>query len=153
MNKHDLSCEDIAFKIMALVDGELEQKYIEGIKTHIKTCEQCQKKYNSLKMVKEKVGKMKFKKLPEMYWDEYWKHIYNRIERGIGWILISIGAIIVITFALWNLINDIIADQELNVIVKIALFLLLIGGVIIFVSVFREKMMVRKVDKYRKVER
>ena len=153
MKKHDLSCEDISIKIMALIDGELAQNEIEYIKSHLAKCKQCKEKYNSLTKIKEKVQEMKFKKLPEMYWDEYWQHVYNKIERGISWILISIGAIILLSYALWNMIKDTIADQELNIITKFAIFFLLIGGVILLISIIREKLMVRKVDKYRKVER
>jgi len=96
---------------------------------------------------------MKFKKLPEMYWDEYWRHIYNRLERGISWILISLGTIIVLSFILWNFIRNLLMDQQLNPIFKIGIFLLLVGVVILLISFVREKLMVKKFDKYKEVER
>jgi len=96
---------------------------------------------------------MKFKILPEMYWDEYWRQVYNRIERGISWILISLGAVIVLSFALWTMVSELLADQALNPVLKTGILVLLVGIVILFISIVREKLMVRRVDKYKEVER
>ena len=96
---------------------------------------------------------MKFKKLPEMYWDEYWRHVYNRMERGISWIFISIGAIIILTFAAWEAVSGLINNQQMNPLLKIGIFVFVSGMVILLVSVFREKIMIKKIDKYKEVER
>ena len=93
------------------------------------------------------------KKLPEFYWDEYWQHVYNRIERGISWIIISIGTIIVLAFLVWNALSNLISDQSINPVLKGGILLLILGLLILLVSVLREKLMVKKVDKYREVER
>ena len=96
---------------------------------------------------------MKLKKLPEFYWDEYWNHIYNRLERGISWLLISVGTIIILGFALWHMLGELIADTLINPFLKGGIFILLIGVLILAVSIIREKIMIRKVDKYREVQR
>ena len=92
-------------------------------------------------------------KLPEVYWEDYWSHIYNRLERGISWIFISIGAILVLSFAAWQWISHLFADTQMHPVLKVGILTLAIGILILFISIFREKIMVRKVDKYRKVER
>ena len=96
---------------------------------------------------------MKMKKLPEYYWDDYWTNVYNRLERGISWLLISLGAIIVLAFAGWEALSALIADQEMNPLLKIGIFVLLIGSVILIVSILREKLLVKRIDKYREVKR
>ena len=153
MKSKDIPCEEMDLKIMAYIDEELPATEIEYVKSHLKMCRSCQKKYNSLFKVKEVTHKMKFKKLPDMYWDEYWRHVYNRIERGISWIFISIGAIIVLLVVLWNFINEILVNQNLHPLLKIGIFTLLMGGVILFISIVREKIMVKRVDKYKEIER
>ncbi len=153
MKKNSISCENIELKIMALTDNELPESEIELVKNHVESCETCRKKFNSLTKVKEITGQMKFKKLPEMYWDEYWRHVYNRMERGFSWIIISIGAIIIFTFAAWKAVSGLFNNQQMDPLLKIGIFVLVAGVVILFVSVFREKLMVKKVDKYREVER
>lgn len=153
MSLPDFSSTDMNIKIMAFIDKELSTKEMLEIKKLIDREKLYRDKYNELMKLKEVTSDMKFKKLPDMYWDEYWHHIYNRIERGISWILISIGTIIVIFFALWGFVNELITDQQLNPILKIGILILLLGAIILLISVIREKLMVRRLDKYREVER
>ena len=153
MNKNNISCEGMKFKIMAYLDNELPESEINTVKQHLEECPDCGKKYESLNKVKEITGEMKFKKLPEMYWDEYWSHVYNKIERGLSWIFISIGAIIILSFAAWNALTILINDSQMNTFLKTGIFIFIIGMVVLLVSILREKLMVKKVDKYREVER
>jgi len=41
----------------------------------------------------EAMSKMELKKPPKEVWKLYWASVYYRLERRIGWILLSIGAI------------------------------------------------------------
>ena len=145
--------EEINIKIMAYIDGELPESEKAEISELISSDEDFKSAYDSLIRVKEVAGEMKFRKLPDMYWDDYWDHLYNRIERGISWILISMGAIIVLLFLLWRIIENLLADQDIHILLKTGIFLLMSGTMVLIISVLREKLMVRKVDKYRKVER
>ncbi len=47
-----------------------------------------------MKEFEEVMSKVKLKKPPEEAWQLYWASVYNRLERRVGWILLSIGAII-----------------------------------------------------------
>jgi hypothetical protein len=153
MNKIEITCEEMSLNVMALLDGELDDDKISQVKEHLVLCNTCSKHYASLKKVKEVTGKMRFKKLPEFYWDDYWKHIYNRIERGLSWLLLSIGAIIVLCFAGWELLDSLVSQNDMNPILKGGIFIFAVGIIILIVSILREKIMVRRVDKYREVER
>jgi len=153
MNNNSISCNEMSLKVMALLDGELDSTEIDFVQNHLKTCDDCRQKFETLNKVKEITGDMKFKKLPEMYWDDYWKNIYNRIERGFSWILISIGIIVVLSFFTWNFIDEILSIPDMNPVLKGGILILILGFIILLVSVLREKMMVRKIDKYRKVVR
>lgn len=153
MNQKKISCPDMGVKIMALIDGELDRDEIISVREHLKTCERCSVEYASFKRVKEVTNEMKFKNLPEFYWNDYWKHIYNRIERGLSWIFLSIGAIIILTFTGWQFLDNLISDKQIHPLLKVGIFIFFIGLAILIVSIVREKLMVRRVDKYREVER
>lgn len=153
MKFDELSSDNLELKIMAFIDGELPEEEMIKIKHMIDRDKLYREKYNELLKMTEVTRTMQLKKLPEMYWDEYWQHIYNRLERGISWIFISIGAIIVLSFILWNFVHNLLIDTQLNPILKIGILLVLIGVVILFISIVREKLMVKKVDKYKEVER
>lgn len=153
MKKNDSLCEEMGVKIMALLDQELSEKETAEVNKHLEMCERCSKEYTSLNKLKEVTGEMKMKNLPEYYWDDYWTHVYNRIERGISWLLISLGVIIVLAFAGWEVLTVLIADQEIHPFLKGGIFVLLSGLIILIISIFREKILVKRIDKYRKVKR
>lgn len=153
MKNNTISCKEMSLNIMALLDEELNEDQIGDVKKHLETCDKCSDDYSSIKKVKEVTGKMKFKKLPEFYWDDYWKHIYNRIERGLSWLFLSLGAIIILSFAGWEFLDKLIADQEVHPLLKWGIFVFLIGIIILLISILREKIMVKRVDKYKEIER
>ena len=139
--KSETSCEQMSLNIMALLDDELDENKIREVKEHLEKCKQCSDEYASIRKVREAIETMKFKKLPEFYWDDYWNHIYNRIERGLSWIFISVGTIIILCFAVWEFLDKLIAQNNVHPLLKIGIFIL------------REKIMVRRVDKYREIKR
>ena len=49
--------------------------------------------------------------------------------------------------------KTILQDVSLNPILKAGILILAIGLVILVISILREKLMVRNVDKYREIER
>jgi len=145
--------EKIGLEVMAYLDGELGPEEAEQVRRNIQVDERYRKAMQSLMEIKEATSEMKLKKLPEMYWDDYWKHVYNRIERGISWVFISIGAIILLSFGFWQLFKSVLDDPAMHPILKAGIFIIMIGIAMLIVSILREKLMIRKIDKYRGIER
>ena len=67
MSKNNISCEDMKFKMMAMLDNELQESEVQLIKDHLEECPECTQKYKSLNKVKEITAEMKFKKLPDWF--------------------------------------------------------------------------------------
>ncbi len=145
--------EEISLQVMAYLDGELSPEEKAEVRKLLEGDTRYQKAMQSLSEIKEATSDMKFKNVPEMFWDDYWKHVYNRIERGISWVLISIGAIILLSFGALEFLTFVLKDQSMHPVLKTGIVILMIGFVILIVSILREKLMVRKVDKYREIER
>jgi len=74
----------------------------------------------------------------------------RNIKTGL---FISLGAIIILCFSGWELLNALIADEKVHPLLKSGIFILMVGAVILAISILREKIMVRHVDKYREIER
>ena len=97
---------------------------------------------------------IRFKEPSDAELERYWSSIYNRLERGAGWILLSVGAIILLCYGAFRLVEGIIKDPKVAIVLKVGVVALVFGVVILFVSLLRERLAVRKVDKYsREVER
>ncbi len=112
-----------------------------------------QDKWNSIKKIKEITKTMKLKNPPEEIWDKYWLGIYSRLERGIAWILISIGAIVVLIYGGFKAIESVIQDPTLAWFQKAAILMLIAGGTMLLVSIARERLFIRKTDKYKEIIR
>ena len=137
--------------LMKAVDGELtnqEKLEFEGL---LRQQPQLRKELQQYKNLKEVTQNMKFKSPPAEIWDKYWLGIYNRLERGIAWILFSLGVIILLTYGGFKGVEAIIADQNLALIVKVGLVLSIAGVMILLVSVVREKLYTHMRDPYREI--
>ncbi len=148
-----MNCEQARILLMGYLDGELDPEQEKELRQHLDTCPACKGEWESFKNLKEDTSNMKFKLLPEMYWDDYWEKVYNKIERGVGWIFFSIGAIILFGFGFYEMFRDFFMNPKEPFTLKLGVGFLSIGLIVIFVSVLREKLMVRRVDKYRRVIR
>ncbi len=135
------------------LDGELSAAEQMEFEQLLATSPERQNEWNEHRKLKEITMQLKFTNPPEEIWDRYWVNVYNRIERRAAWILVSLGAMVVLFFAGFKAVESILADTHTPWFLKIAIFALLAGGVILFVSVLREKLFTRKTDKYKEVQR
>lgn len=108
---------------------------------------------NRLGRLKEVTGDMKLRNPPEQLWDDYWNSTYSRLERGIGWILVSFGVIVVGGWATWQFVTELIADTEMPPLIKAGILAGSLGLVILTVSVLRQRLFVRETDPYKDIVR
>lgn len=106
-----------------------------------------------MRSMQEVTGSMELKDFPDQVWERYWDGTYNRIERNIGWLLFSIGVIILMAAGLYELVITLISDAAGPWWLKAAIGAVCGGLSILFVSVLRERLFMRQRDPYREVQR
>lgn len=109
--------------------------------------------FEEQKRIKVVLSKLQLKNPDVEIWDSYWEKYYNLSERGIAWILISIAAIIFIVYGAIKFINFALEDSNMPLLPKTAIIIGAIGGVILLVSVVREKWFTYRNDKYKEIQR
>ena len=139
--------------LMKAVDDELNLDEQTVFDKFVSQDAHCRQEWQQMKKLKEVTKNMNFKSLPTEVWDNYWVNVYNRLERGLAWILFSIGAIILLTYSGFQAVESIIADPQVAGILKAAILMVIGGSVILLVSVVREKLFIRKSDPYKEVQR
>ena len=139
--------------LMKAIDQELSGEEESEFRYFVERYPECRKEWQDFKKLREVTQAMKFKNPPQEIWDSYWLSVYHRLERGLAWILFSIGAIILLTYGGYKAIEGIISDPQLPGLLKAAILLVLAGTVILLVSIIREKLFVRKKDPYKEVQR
>ncbi|NQT80534.1 MAG: zf-HC2 domain-containing protein [Candidatus Aminicenantes bacterium] len=139
--------------ISSYYDGELDEEQKKIIKKHLEDCPECQKEFEEMGKFEEVMSKMELKKPPKEAWKIYWTSVYNRLERRIGWILFSIGVMILLFFGGYKMVEEIIKDPSISFLLKAGILAVLGGVVVLLVSLIREQLFVRKRERYKEVEK
>jgi len=140
--------------LMGLLDGELAPRERKEIEEHLAECEECRAELEEFRRLNEMTGRMRFREPEDEAREAYWRGIYNRLERGIGWILVSVGAILLLAFGAFKLVEALVTDPTVSVIVKVGVGALMLGLVVLLVSLVRERVFGLKHDRYsREVRR
>jgi anti-sigma factor RsiW len=148
-----MTCQDHKDLMMAYLDDELNDEQKRAFEAHLASCSDCAKDMEEFKKLKQMTDRVAFAEPEDQVWDEYWNHLYNRIERGTGWILFSVAAIALLLYGGFALIESIIEDHTVSVLAKVGLLALVGGLAILFVSVLRERIYFWGRDRYKDVRR
>jgi len=145
--------EKIRELISSYHDSVLSAEQRRLVEEHIKECDSCRKEFEEMRKFEEVMDKMELKKPPKEVWQIYWSSVYNRLERRIGWILFSIGAIIILFYVGYKAIEGIIQDPTIPLLLKVGILGVLAGLVVLLVSIGRERIFVRQKERYKEVEK
>ena len=139
--------------ISSYYDKELDEEQRKIVEKHLEECPECRKEFEEMGKFEEVMSKMELKKPPKDVWRLYWASVYNRLERRIGWILLSIGAMIILFFGGYKMVESIIQDPSTPFLLKAGILIFLGGIVVLLVSLIREQFFVRKRERYKEVEK
>ena len=139
--------------MMKQIDGEITPEEARQLAQFLEANPSYRKELETMSDLKMETEKMKGNLVPDLAWDDYWRQLYNRLERGISWILISLGAMIVLSYGIYHAVMELWQDSTLPLILKYGTLALIIGAAILLVSVAREKLLLRKHDRYKEIER
>lgn len=145
-----LNRERVQQLMMAALDGEVssdEQRELDGL---IAAHPDVAHEWRRFQRLKEVTTNMSLRTPPEETWDRYWQNTYRRTERGIAWLLVSIGAIVLLGYWAWHAVLAFFETGSEPLGIRLAIAALTIGLVILAVSVIREKIFTNRRDPYQK---
>lgn len=139
--------------MMAAVDDEISDEDRATLERALDADAALREEWDTFRRLKEVTSRMTPGRPPPEVWDTYWEGVYRRVERGLGWILVSIGAIVLTVWGAWTWVGDLLADSSLPLLVRWSVLALAAGLAILFVSVVRERWFVFRDDPYKDVVR
>lgn len=139
--------------LMGAIDEELTDDEEREFQKLLDDSPEYQKEFEQYKRLKEVTTGMRPKSPSVEIWDTYWMDVRNKIERGIGWLLFTIGSVILLTYGGFKLVESIVSEPHLLWIVKAGILLLMGGISVLLVSVIRERMFTYKKDPYKEIIR
>lgn len=148
-----MTCQNYKDLMMGYLDDELEDEQKRTFEAHLESCEECAGELKGFRKLKQITDGVTLTEPEDQIWEQYWASIYNRIERGLGWILFSVAAILLAVYGGFKAIEEIIRDPTIGLILKCGLLALIAGLAVLFVSVLRERLYFWKKDRYKDVRR
>lgn len=141
-------CEEIDSLISGYIDGELDPEQRAKVDEHLAECSVCRDELARYRQMTEVADTMRFREPPEEVWTTYWQGVYNRIERGTGWLIFVMGLAVLIAYGVYEFVTD----PGVAAFVKVLIAVPVIGLVVLFISVWREKRVVNRTDKYKDIQ-
>jgi anti-sigma factor RsiW len=148
-----MTCQDSKDFMMAYLDGELSEADRRRFEEHVASCRKCAGEMEEFKSLKVMTDEIALAEPEDRVWNQYWGNVYNRMERGAGWIVSSIAAILLLIYGGFMAIEWLIEDPALSMLLKAGLLALLGGLAVLFVSVLRERIYFWSRERYKDVRR
>ena len=148
-----MTCHDYKDLMMGYLDGELSPEQRSRFEKHLAGCPECAGELEQFRKLKAITDEVNLVEPEDRIWQDYWGVVYNRIERGLGWIIFSVAGIMLVIYGGLKTIEQIVKDPSVEMVCKVALIALVVGLAILFVSVLRERLFFWKRDRYRDVRR
>lgn len=139
--------------LMGYLDSELTEIEVLRMEQHLENCAECRIELEEFRKLKEVTQNMRVVTPDARSWEEYWSHVYNRLERRIGWVVTSLGAILVTSYGIYSLIAKFLLRSDIPIVVRIGIVALVVGFCTLLISVIRERIFMARMDKYERIKR
>ena len=141
-------CQAIEELLSGYLDGELTQQNRQRVELHLEDCDDCHKAYKELAQLQNDIGELSFGEMSPQQWSEIMNDATVRTSRGFGWLFYIVGILIVVGYGAY----EFAIDDEVPALVKTGIAGMLMGFVLLFYSVLRQRMIASKTDKYKDVQ-
>lgn len=139
--------------MMARLDGESTPEQDAEIDLWTSADPELRREYEQMQALKNLTQQHQPGQLPPEKWDQYWAGVYPRLERRLAWILMSLGALVLIAVGSWELAREWLMSPDIPVWIKAAGISFWLGCAIMLISVVREKLFLHKHERYKDIQR
>ncbi len=141
-------CDKTQTLISGYIDQELTQQERQMVQVHLEDCDTCKTIYLDLLAIKNSIRQLEYPECEEAKMD---KTLNEPTAKGlsiIGWIMLIIGMAALLIFQLFTFFSE----PGIPIGIKLLVFLIEAGLLLLFISVLRQRLIARKTDKYRGVK-
>ncbi|MCB2201749.1 hypothetical protein KQH51_03020 [bacterium] len=144
--------DDLRKLVAGYVDGELTEDQKKAFEQELADNPELRAELEEFQNLQNVTGMMRYADLPPEVWESYWQSLYRKLERGIGWIVMSISAIVLLCFGAFEAFSHLWLEPDNPLWLKLGVSGVTVGAVILLVSYGRERLFAYKRDRYREVE-
>ncbi len=143
--------ERIRELLAGFVDGELSESEKVDFERELSVNAELRAELEEFQKLKQVTSTMRYADLPDEVWESYWASMYRKTERGLGWIFLSISAILLLCFGGWEVFGELWANAETPLWLKLGVSGGTLGAIILLVSYGRERLFAYKRERYSEV--
>jgi len=140
-------CNEIEEKLSGFMDGELTQQQSQQVRVHIEACDNCQQLHTQLLEIQKDIKTINSNGGEEAALEKIMNDLGSQQTQQWGWMFVIIGSTLMIMYSFYAFI----IDNQMTSFEKIMFSFLGIGGVLLFASVVRQRMIAFKTDKYKDI--
>ena len=144
-----MACGRFRELMMASLDGEICAEERAELESHLADCPDCRREFDELRKLSDLVGEIELPEPSQEDMMKYWPSVYAKIERGAGWGLVIIGAVIWVAYGVFLFVTD----PSTGSLTKLLIALPVVGVLMLLVSVIRERINVGRTERYKEVDR
>lgn len=148
-----LRCEEAKVLLMEYLDGELAPDSLPRLENHLAVCVGCRRDERAFRRLQEVTSQMADEEIPGVDIEVAWENIYRKLERSFGWVLMSIGLILLAGYGSWVLLSEFFVDPEVPFAVRLGVGGVVAGGIVLLISIGREVWTKYNSERYREVQR
>lgn len=146
------SCGEISVLISGYLDDELSQQQQQRLFLHLEQCSSCRTQLQQLQLLQQEMKQSLSSEGVQMREeDKIQAHLNESKSRGLRWlggILLVVGLLPLIGYGIYQFWQD----PQVPVWMKFSLSAVWLGGLVVFLSVLRQRLTERKTDRYNKVK-
>jgi anti-sigma factor RsiW len=143
-----MDCKRYKTDGMRLLDGEMTAEEQLQYEEHVQNCAECERELREMGRIVKFTDEVHLKKPDEQFWADYWRGVYRRLERGIGFFLLAAGLLVLTAYGIFKAVTS----PEFFTVKGIATAVVVLGLWIVFLSVVRERYHEYKHDPYKGVQ-
>lgn len=144
-----MNCREAQELISPYLDGELLQFKAQMLENHLEECTRCEEALKKYRKLREEMQGMKFSEPTEDELRDARPQVVIKVTRGFGWTLTIAFLAVMGCFGLYEFITE----PAVKAFEKIVVLGLILGIALLFVSVLHERIVERRTDKYKEVEK
>ena len=139
--------KEIEVLLSGYLDGELTQQERQKVGVYLERDERYREILAELERVKTETERLHYEEPTSGDWKTIEKNLVQDVSRGLGWMILSIWAVAVTSYGLWELAAA--PDEPLTS--KLLVFGFFLGVALLFCSVLTQRIRESRTDKYKGV--
>lgn len=141
-------CDHIGEQLSGFLDGELSQQESQRVSVHLTQCASCKQTYEQLKQIQGAVSETFYPNLEQQKMNAVLDDLTSRRMFDFAWFALVSGVLISVVFGVYHFL----LDSSIPLFSKVVMSLIWGGGIGLFLTVLRQRLIISKTDKYNKVD-